>query len=273
MKIPLHHSSDTQDVAGRRPGAGVPHCRHRPEAHTGSLPNRRTGYTQKATIGGHKLYIRTGEYEDGTLGEIFLDMHKEGAAFRSLMNCFAIAISLGLQYGVPLEEFVESFTLMRFEPNGPVSGHAQIKMASSILDYIMRDLAINYLDRQDLAHVQVTHDDLRGDSVKPYAKSTSRHTPQEPLIAQRLQPRRPHSASKKPESRGTKGTRAQNVIDSRSSDEARVVPVPPAGVPRAAAEPTQERLFPQNTWSLYVSPTAHPPTHHLGSNGSNAWPS
>ena len=85
-----------------------------------NLPNRRTGYTQKATIGGHKLYIRTGEYEDGTLGEIFLDMHKEGAAFRSLMNCFAIAISLGLQYGVPLEEFVESFTLMRFEPNGPV---------------------------------------------------------------------------------------------------------------------------------------------------------
>ena len=144
-----------------------------------NLPNRRTGYTQKATIGGHKLYIRTGEYEDGTLGEIFLDMHKEGAAFRSLMNCFAIAISLGLQYGVPLEEFVESFTLMRFEPNGPVSGHDQIKMASSILDYIMRDLAINYLDRQDLAHVQVTHDDLRGDSVKPYAKSTNHQTRQE----------------------------------------------------------------------------------------------
>lgn len=137
---------------------------HRP------LPNKRKGYTQKATIGGHKLYIRTGEYQDGTLGEIFLDMHKEGAAFRSLINCFAIAISLGLQYGVPLEEFVESFTLMRFEPNGAVSGHDQIKMASSILDYIMRDLAVNYLDRQDLAHVKITHDDLRGDSVKPYVK-------------------------------------------------------------------------------------------------------
>ena len=140
-----------------------------------ALPSKRKGYTQKATIGGHKLYIRTGEYEDGTLGEIFLDMHKEGAAFRSLMNCFAIAISLGLQYGVPLEEFVESFTLMRFEPNGPVSGHDQIKMASSILDYIMRDLAINYLDRQDLAHVKITHEDLRGDSVKPYVKE--RHRP------------------------------------------------------------------------------------------------
>jgi ribonucleoside-diphosphate reductase alpha chain len=147
----------TQTLAVRR-------SQHRP------LPSKRTGYTQKATVGGHKLYIRTGEYEDGTLGEIFLDMHKEGAAFRSLMNCFAIAISLGLQYGVPLEEFVESFTLMRFEPNGPVSGHDQIKMASSILDYIMRDLAINYLDRQDLAQVTITHEDLRGDSVKPYVK-------------------------------------------------------------------------------------------------------
>jgi ribonucleoside-diphosphate reductase alpha chain len=141
-----------------------------------ALPSKRKGYTQKATIGGHKLYIRTGEYEDGTLGEIFLDMHKEGAAFRSLMNCFAIAISLGLQYGVPLEEFVESFTLMRFEPNGPVSGHDQIKMASSLLDYIMRDLAINYLDRQDLAHVKITHEDLRGDSVKPYVQERQRAT-------------------------------------------------------------------------------------------------
>jgi len=137
---------------------------HRP------LPNKRTGYTQKATIGGHKLYIRTGEYEDGNLGEIFLDMHKEGAAFRSLMNCFAIAISLGLQYGVPLEEFVESFTFMRFEPNGPVHGHEQIKMCNSIMDYIMRDLAVHYLNRQDLAQVKITSDDLRGDAVKPYAK-------------------------------------------------------------------------------------------------------
>jgi ribonucleoside-diphosphate reductase alpha chain len=139
--------------------------KHRP------LPNKRKGYTQKATIGGHKLYIRTGEYEDGTLGEIFLDMHKEGAAFRSLMNCFAIAISMGLQYGVPLEEFVEAFTIMRFEPNGPVSGHEQIKMATSIMDYIMRDLAINYLNRQDLANIKMTGEDMRGDSVKPYIKA------------------------------------------------------------------------------------------------------
>ena len=159
----------------------IPRGTHHP------LPNRRTGYTQKATIGGHKLYIRTGEYKDGTLGEIFLDMHKEGAAFRSLMNCFAIAISLGLQYGVPLEEYVESFTLMRFEPNGPVSGHAQVKMASSILDYIMRDLAINYLDRQDLAHVQLTHEDLRGDSMKPYVKQHKTGTTQQTQDAMNVQ--------------------------------------------------------------------------------------
>jgi len=137
---------------------------HRP------LPNKRNGYTQKATIGGHTIYLRTGEYEDGTLGEIFLDMHKEGAAFRSLMNCYAIALSLGLQYGVPLEEFVEAFTFMRFEPNGAVNGHDTIKMCSSLMDYIMRDLAVHYLDRQDLAHVRITQEDLRADSVKPYTK-------------------------------------------------------------------------------------------------------
>jgi ribonucleoside-diphosphate reductase alpha chain len=118
------------------------------------VPDRRSGYTQKAVIGGHKVYLRTGEYEGGQLGEIFIDMHKEGAAFRSLMNNFAIAISLGLQHGVPLEEFVEAFTLTRFEPNGPVVGHDHIKMATSILDYIFRELAVSYLGRYDLAHVQ-----------------------------------------------------------------------------------------------------------------------
>ena len=128
------------------------------------LPARRSGYTQKAIIGGHKLYIRTGEYEDGTLGEIFLDMHKEGAAFRSLMNNFAIAISLGLQHGVPLEEFVEAFVFTRFEPNGPVKLNDRIKMATSIIDYIFRELAITYLERTDLAQVQ--EDDLRMDSMK-----------------------------------------------------------------------------------------------------------
>ena len=118
------------------------------------LPNRRKGYTQKATVGGHKVYLRTGEHEDGRLAEVFIDMHKEGSAFRSLMHNFAIAISMGLQYGVPLEEFVESFTFTRFEPSGIVEGNDAIKMATSILDYIFRELAISYLDRGDLAHVQ-----------------------------------------------------------------------------------------------------------------------
>jgi ribonucleoside-diphosphate reductase alpha chain len=117
------------------------------------LPNRRKGYTQKAVVGGHKVYLRTGEFEDGRLGEIFIDMHKEGAAFRSLMNNFAIAVSLGLQYGVPLEEFVEAFTFTRFEPAGYVQGNEAIKNATSILDYIFRELAVSYLGRNDLAHV------------------------------------------------------------------------------------------------------------------------
>ena len=118
------------------------------------MPDRRGGYTQKATVGGHKVYLHTGEYEDESLGEIFIDMHKEGAAFRSLMNNFAIAVSLGLQHGVPLEEYVDAFTFTRFEPNGPVVGHKNIKMATSILDYIFRELAVNYLGRYDLAQVQ-----------------------------------------------------------------------------------------------------------------------
>ena len=118
------------------------------------LPQRRKGYTQKAIVGGHKVYLRTGEFEDGSLGEIFLDMHKEGAAFRAMMNNFAIAISVGLQYGVPLEEFVEAFTFTRFEPAGQVQGNDSIKNATSILDYIFRELAVSYLDRTDLAHVK-----------------------------------------------------------------------------------------------------------------------
>ncbi len=127
------------------------------------LPHRRKGYTQKAIVGGHKVYLRTGEYEDGKLGELFIDMHKEGAAFRSLMNNFAIAVSIGLQYGVPLEEFVEAFTFTRFEPQGMVQGNDMIKMSSSILDYIFRELAISYLDRADLGHVN--SDDLAMDAM------------------------------------------------------------------------------------------------------------
>jgi ribonucleoside-diphosphate reductase alpha chain len=118
------------------------------------LPNRRKGYTQKAIVGGHKVYLRTGEYDDGRIGEIFIDMHKEGAAFRSLMNNFAIAISLGLQYGVPLDEYVDAFTFTRFEPAGIVLGNEAIKNATSILDYVFRELAVSYLGRHDLAHVK-----------------------------------------------------------------------------------------------------------------------
>ncbi|MAO54475.1 MAG: ribonucleoside-diphosphate reductase, adenosylcobalamin-dependent, partial [Rhodospirillaceae bacterium] len=126
-------------------------------------PNRRKGYIQKASIGDHKVYLHTGEYEDGRLAEIFIDMHKEGAAFRSLMNNFAIGISIGLQYGVPLEEYVEAFTFTRFEPSGMVTGNDTIKMATSILDYIFRELAVSYLARNDLAHVEPQ--DLMPDTV------------------------------------------------------------------------------------------------------------
>ena len=140
-----------------------------PTAHSkkrNPLPAKRFGYTQKAKIGGHSIFLRTGQYEDGTLGEIFLDMHKEGAAFRSLLNSFAIAVSLGLQYGVPLDEYVDAFTFTRFEPNGVVSGHDHIKMTTSVLDLVFRDLALSYLGRTDL--VQVKPDDL-------IATSTSRN--------------------------------------------------------------------------------------------------
>ncbi len=142
------------------------------------LPNRRGGYTQKAVVGGHKIYLRTGEYSDGTLGEIFLDMHREGAAFRSLMNCFAIAVSLGLQHGVPLEEFVEAFLFARFEPNGMVDGNKAIKMSTSIIDYIFRELAISYLGRNDLAHI--SEDDLRGDTIGSPADEGTEFEAEEP---------------------------------------------------------------------------------------------
>jgi ribonucleoside-diphosphate reductase alpha chain len=135
------------------------------KSHREKLPERRKGYTQKAIVGGHKVYLRTGEYKDGSLGEIFIDMHKEGAGFRAMMNNFAIAVSVGLQYGVPLEEFVEAFTFTKFEPAGMVQGNDSIKNATSILDYIFRELAVSYLDRTDLAHVApkgASFDDLGG---------------------------------------------------------------------------------------------------------------
>jgi len=133
------------------------------KSHREKMPQRRKGYTQKAVVGGHKVYLRTGEYEDGNLGEIFIDMHKEGAGFRAMMNNFAIAISVGLQYGVPLEEFVDAFTFTKFEPAGMVQGNDSIKNATSILDYVFRELAVSYLDRTDLAHVKpegATFDDI-----------------------------------------------------------------------------------------------------------------
>ncbi|MCE8008027.1 vitamin B12-dependent ribonucleotide reductase [Aestuariivita sp.] len=132
-------------------------------SHREKMPQRRKGYTQKAIVGGHKVYLRTGEYEDGNLGEIFIDMHKEGAGFRAMMNNFAIAVSVGLQYGVPLEEFVDAFTFTKFEPAGMVQGNDSIKNATSILDYVFRELAVSYLDRTDLAHVKpegASFDDL-----------------------------------------------------------------------------------------------------------------
>ncbi|HEY9235601.1 MAG TPA: ribonucleotide reductase, partial [Phenylobacterium sp.] len=127
------------------------------------LPDRRKGYIQKASVGGHKVYLHTGEYEDGELGEIFIDMHKEGAAFRSLINNFAIAISIGLQYGVPLDEFVDAFVFTRFEPAGPVTGNDSVRSATSILDYLFRELGVSYLGRSDLANVDP--DELNADGL------------------------------------------------------------------------------------------------------------
>ena len=144
------------------------------------LPHRRKGYTQKATVGGHKVYLRTGEYEEGKLGEIFIDMHKEGAAFRSMMNNFAIAISIGLQYGVPLEEFVDAFTFTRFEPSGIVEGNDTIKMSTSILDYVFRELAVSYLGRDDLAHAEPS--DIRPDSVGRGSKDSMKRNDEEPEL-------------------------------------------------------------------------------------------
>ncbi len=158
------------------------------------LPDRRKGYIQKAIVGGHKVYLHTGEFDDGELGEVFIDMHKEGAAFRSLMNNFAIAVSLGLQYGVPLEEFVDAYVFTRFDPSGPVQGNDQIKNATSILDYIFRELAISYLGRADLAHVHpdesavdaigrgVSEEKTQADATKLISKGFSRSTVTDNLV-------------------------------------------------------------------------------------------
>src|SRR2546430_7451019 len=136
---------------GEKVGEGIVVLRERER-----MPDRRKGYTQKAVVGGHKVYLRTGEYDDGRLGEIFIDMHKEGAALRSIINNFAIAISLGLQYGVPLEEYVDAFTFTRFEPNGPVQGNDSIKYATSIIDYVFRELD-RKSTRLNSSHSQISY--------------------------------------------------------------------------------------------------------------------
>mgnify|MGYP000495344028 CR=1 FL=1 len=162
------------------------------------LPAKRSGFTQEATIGGHKVYLRTGEYEDGSLGEIFIDMHKEGAAFRSLINCFAIAVSQGLQYGVPLEQFVNTFTFTRFEPQGIVSGHDNIKFATSVVDYIFRVLGMEYLHRYDFVQVPPVNGYKAEGETKGAAAADGAETPniqhptsniQPPAIGARETPR------------------------------------------------------------------------------------
>ncbi len=143
------------------------------------LPNRRGGYTQKCKIGGQSVYLRTGEYHNGQIGEIFIDMHKEGASFRSLLNCFAISISLGLQHGVPLDEFVDAFVFTKFEPSGMVNGNPHIKMTTSVIDYIFRELAVSYLGREDLAHVEPEH--ILARSMKPEDEDPEFNTNEPPV--------------------------------------------------------------------------------------------
>ncbi|MCX8175316.1 MAG: vitamin B12-dependent ribonucleotide reductase [Candidatus Micrarchaeota archaeon] len=151
------------------------------------LPTKRRGFVQEARVGGHKVYLKTGEYPDGTLGEIFVDMYKEGAGYRALLNCFAIAVSKGLQYGVPLEEFVDTFTFTRFEPSGPVSGHEAIKNATSIVDYVFRVLGYEYLNRTDLVHIKTGNGDAHGLSPAPLPRVEERKT-QVKLISQQPKP-------------------------------------------------------------------------------------
>jgi ribonucleoside-diphosphate reductase alpha chain len=190
LSQPLNTVTDAFETAVEEPKAEPVRAAERMVQHVigqrHRLPDRRAGYTQKARIGNHKIYLRTGEYEDGTLGEIFLDMHKEGAAFRSMTNCFAIAVSLGLQFGVPLEEFVDAFLFTRFEPNGIVQGNPHIKMTTSIIDYIFRELAISYLGRHDLAHVRP--EDLRGDAMHRIGDEGDSDDDDEPVEERAPQP-------------------------------------------------------------------------------------
>jgi len=189
-------------AAQESPSMGVPPVRRR-------LPTKRRGFTQEARVASHKVYLRTGEYEDGTLGEVFIDMHKEGAAFRSMMNCFAIAISKGLQYGVPLREFVDTFTFTRFEPQGPVD-HPNIKMATSVIDYVFRVLGLEYLGMTEFCQVKpedaAEHRPGRSDEAPP---SQPTAISSEQTIERRVVPQSRSSADlvtsahKKPKEGGT----------------------------------------------------------------------
>jgi adenosylcobalamin-dependent ribonucleoside-diphosphate reductase len=156
---------------------------HRPHGRRVRLPKRRSGWTQESRVGGAKIFLRTGEYEDGTLGEIFIDMHKEGSTFRSLLGCLAMSVSLGLQYGVPLSAYVKQFTFTRFEPAGPVEGHPHIRMASSIVDYIFRTLGIEYLGRDDLAHIKPPKNVIRDPSEQDRDEPTSANMKVAPVAA------------------------------------------------------------------------------------------
>ncbi len=216
-------ASDTQAATFERPVQPAPAAMHADDevyiAERRRLPDRRKGYIQKATVGGHKVYLHTGEFDDGELGEIFIDMHKEGAAFRSLMNNFAIAISIGLQYGVPLEEFVDAFVFTRFEPAGEVTGNDSIRKATSILDYIFRELAVSYLGRDDLAEIEnVSHDGL----------GSGANEGEEPTIA--AQPMRPEQLISKGFSRGVL---PDNIVPftarrvAERLEEAEAAPTPP----------------------------------------------
>jgi ribonucleoside-diphosphate reductase alpha chain len=156
---PIPKTTEPQDPTQLTLGIAPFATGSRPKGLRVRLPKKRVGFTQEARVGGHKIFLRTGQYEDGTLGEIFIDMHKEGAAFRSMMNCFAMSVSIGLQYGVPLQTYVDQFTFTRFEPQGIVEGHPYVKMATSIVDYLFRTLAVEYLGRYDLAHVKPEGED------------------------------------------------------------------------------------------------------------------
>ena len=216
------------------------------------LPNRRMGYTQKAKIGGHSIFIRTGEYEDGSLGEIFLDMHKEGAAFRSLLNSFAITVSLGLQYGVPLEEYVDAFTFSRFEPNGFVQGHDYVKMATSVIDYVFRDLAISYQKRSDLGQVKpedlvatATKSDTEVPGTRPRGeKHSAGFRPNATVSAPASAPVLPPPAGKSAAKQQTGNSGGTSKVSGPSMSAAAVAPQPQVMV---MEEPYMEESYPEES--------------------------